>query len=226
MSNIQLKPVPQSQFDETKSAEDLFLSGYTDKDGARKNVRIKASSLVGSAHAKAYQGDILETKVFRLSSSEEMYMGTITSDVLLSETNASSCYGTLYLFIKNDTDKEHSITLPEGSYHFFPQSQNKIGIPAGSYIELAIKAYGVDRVVTNLSGLEQDEIVKYVAGKNISINGNVISAVDSIYDDGELLLRLKALENKLDTFLAEGGTIGGNLRVSGYVNGQKFLKDE
>lgn len=205
MSNIQLKPVPQSQFDETKSAEDLFLSGYTDKDGARKNVRIKASSLVGSAHAKAYQGDILETKVFRLSSSEEMYMGTITNDVLLSETNASSCYGTLYLFIKNDTDKEHSITLPEGSYHFFPQSQNKIGIPAGSYIELAIKAYGVDRVVTNLSGL----------GSGSGEGGSELA-----------LQRVAALEKRINTFFNEGGIISGNLKVVGDIRTKRILKEE
>lgn len=205
MSNIQLKPVPQSQFDETKSAEDLFLSGYTDKDGARKNVRIKASSLVGSAHAKAYQGDILETKVFRLSSSEEMYMGTITNDVLLSETNASSCYGTLYLFVKNDTDKEHSITLPEGSYHFFPQSQNKIGIPAGSYIELAIKAYGVDRVVTNLSGL----------GSGSGEGGSDVA-----------LQRVAALEKRINTFFNEGGIISGNLKVVGDIRTKRILKEE
>lgn len=205
MSNIQLKPVPQSQFDETKSAEDLFLSGYTDKDGARKNVRIKASSLVGSAHAKAYQGDILETKVFRLSSSEEMYMGTITNDVLLSETNASSCYGTLYLFVKNDTDKEHSITLPEGSYHFFPQSQNKIGIPAGSYIELAIKAYGVDRVVTNLSGL----------GSGSGEGGSELA-----------LQRVAALEKRINTFFNEGGIISGNLKVVGDIRTKRILKEE
>lgn len=205
MSNIQLKPVPQSQFDETKSAEDLFLSGYTDKDGARKNVRIRASSFVGSAHAKAYQGDILGTKVFRLSSSEEMYMGTITNDVLLSETNASSCYGTLYLFVKNDTDKEHSITLPEGSYHFFPQSQNKIGIPAGSYIELAIKAYGVDRVVTNLSGL----------GSGSGEGGSELA-----------LQRVAALEKRINTFFNEGGIISGNLKVVGDIRTKRILKEE
>lgn len=205
MSNIQLKPVPQSQFDETKSAEDLFLSGYTDKAGVKKNVRIKASSFVGAAHAKAYEGNIFDTNMFSLSASEEMYVGSISGDVTLSETNVSSCYGTLYLFIKNDTDKDHSLTLPEENYHFFPQGKNKIAIPAKSYIELAIKAYGMVRVVTNLSGLGD------------SSEGAGSEAV---------LERVAVLEKKINTFFNEGGTISGNLKVVGDVRVKRILKEE
>lgn len=189
-NNIELKPVALSQFDEIKNTDNLFLAGYTDQAGGKKNVRIHASSFIKEGHAKAYAGDILESKAFSLSSSEEMYHGQIKQDVVLSEVNASSCYGTLYLFITNNTEQEYSLTLPEDGYYFFPQDQKTIIVPSKNYIELAIKAYGEARVVTNLSGLDEEEL-EYLAGENIIIKDYVISAKDTVYDDAELRSKLK-----------------------------------
>lgn len=273
MSNIDLKPIPVSHLSETNEAENFYAFGYTDKNGVKKSARIPASLLGGKAHAKKYDGtDILTARSYKLGTSEEMYVGSITDNMVLSETNIASCYGTLYMLVKNNTTQDKTITFPTANYSFFPKGKGIITVPQKGYIELAIKGYGSDRAVTDISSLEEDKSIEYTAGENVLIQDNVISAKDTVYDDMELKAqldnkankshahddkqdkltagenviitdnvisvtnvvyddtelrdRLIILENLVNNFFNNGGTIGGNLQVIGDINAQRFLKDE
>lgn len=159
---MDINKIKVSELEREDNFDNSWLFGYKmDVEGLPRSVRFSLDKILNSTASKYDGEDILIFNTYQLSGGQKMYVGDITQDETLAETDIVSCYGSLYMFIRNQTDGDKTLTFPTPSnYYFFQKNENVITVPKDGYVEVLITGYGEIRVVSyKVSGNSEPVLV-------------------------------------------------------------------
>lgn len=152
-NTMKLNPVRLSSLPVIEDTKDFWVFGSKDENGTFTSGRFLIKP--GEKSFGKYVGaNILGEGKFTLSSEERMFSASFSSDITLKEDNATSdqeIYGTVYILLKNTDSADHKVTFGNAdNFTFLPQG-NEIKVAADAIVEIAVKAYGKQRVVTHIT---------------------------------------------------------------------------